>query len=287
MFPKGINMNIDQPFYTKFPELIKKQKCLHQSIQQRDWLLITAGDSWTWGGGLCGIDFENGIYDVPDRVNKIYGTLLANKLDTDFINLGIPAGSNAQVFDGVKFLLELVKGTYKKITVVFTLTENCREAYGDRLWVPDAQDSLEKYLSAYEKNMFDSFVELKNQHDSIDFVIGRNFTYSFAENCDILGNMMVKKTWIDCLAEYQNKLNYPDDVRFTSQIALVPLHKLLKDVKLYNKYKFEFMSLYASSELAMTWLEESDLNSKSGTKHPTELGHEIWADYLYNVINQR
>ena len=96
-----------------------------------------------------------------------------------------------------------------------------------------------------------------------------------------------KKTWIDCLAEYQNKLNYPDDVRFTSQIALVPLHKLLKDVKLYNKYKFEFMSLYASSELAMTWLEESDLNSKSGTKHPTELGHEIWADYLYNVINQR
>ena len=46
------------------------------------------------------------------------------------------------------------------------------------------------------------------------------------------------------------------------------------------------MSLYASSDLAVTWLEQSNLNYKKATKHPTELGHKIWADYLYSIITQ-
>lgn len=280
-------MDINQLFQNRFPNLIHPtRKWLYESIQHHESLLITAGDSWTWGDSLCGIDTSKNIYDVPDRVNSIYGTLLAKQLDTDFINLGICGGSNAEIFDSAKFLLDLVKENYKQITVIFTLTENGREAHGDRLWVPEEQDSLEEYLSAYEKNMFNSFAELKTQYEFVKFIIGRNFTYSFSENCNILDDMLVKKTWVDCLADYQNKLNYPDDVRFISSIAVVPLHKLLKDINLYKKYKFEFMSLYASSDLAVTWLEQSNLNYKKATKHPTELGHKIWADYLYSIIKQ-
>jgi len=278
-------MNLSQTFQQQFPELIDpRRNWLHESIHNKDSLLIVAGDSWTWGDSLGGIDVDKGIYDSLDRIKKIYGTLLANRLNFDLINLGICGGSNVQIFDGVKFLLNSVNKDYKEITVVITLTENGREAYGDRLWVPDEQDTLEEYLSVYEKNMFNSFVELTNQFTDVKFLIARNFTYSFEENCNILGDILVKKNWVDCLAEYQNKLNYPSDVRFTSHIALIPLHKLLKEVKLYNKYKFEFMSLYASSELAVTWLEQSKLNYQKATKHPNELGHEIWSNYLYNII---
>lgn len=280
-------MDINQLFQTRFTNLTPPpRKWIHESIQHREALLITAGDSWTWGDSLCGIDISNNIYDVQERVDNIYGTLLAKQLDTDFINLGICGGSNAEIFDGVKFLLDLVKENYKQITVIFTLTENGREAHSDRLWVPEEQDSLEEYLSAYEKNMFKSFAGLKTQYESVKFIIGRNFTYSFFENCDILGDMLVKKTWVDCLAEYQNKLNYPNDVRFISSTAVVPLHELLKSINLYKKYKFEFMSLYTSSDLAITWLEQSNLNYKKASKHPTEMGHKIWADYLYSIITQ-
>ena len=40
----------------------------------------------------------------------------------------------------------------------------------------------------------------------------------------------------------------------------------------------------ADAELAVDWLLASDLNYKKATKHPTELGHQIWADYLYQQL---
>ena len=72
-----------------------------------------------------------------------------------------------------------------------------------------------------------------------------------------------------------------------SSIAYMPLHKLLKNINLYKKFKFEFMEYYADAELATDWLLASDLNYKKATKHPTELGHKIWADYLYDEILKR
>jgi hypothetical protein len=264
-----------------------KRSWYYESLTNKDTLLITAGDSWTWGDSLLDIDVEAGKYDHPDRVNKIYGALLAKKLDADFINLAKCGGANIEFCDWVKTLLPIVKTKYKKIIVAISLTENCRESYGDRIWVPEEQPSLEEYLCEYEKNMFENLALTCKQHSSVHFVISRNFTYSFDSNILLLKNYLTEKIWVDCLAEYQNNQNYPTDVRFLSDIALVPLHKLLKEIKLYNKYKFQFMSLYASSELAISWLEKSKLNYKKATKHPNELGHEIWADYLYNIIVAR
>jgi hypothetical protein len=259
----------------------------HESLHNKDTLLITAGDSWTWGDSLFDIDAEAGKQDHPDRVNKIYGALLAKKLDADFINLAKCAGANIEFCDWVKSLLPMVETKYKKIIVAITLTENCREAHWDRVWVPEEQPSLEEYLCEYEKNMFENLAQTFKQHSSIQFVVSRNFTYSFDSNISVLKDYLTEKIWVDCLAEYQSNQDYPTDVRFLSSIALVPMHKLLKDIDLYKKYKFQFMSLYASSELAISWLEKSKLNYQKATKHPTELGHEIWADYLYNTITAR
>jgi hypothetical protein len=260
----------------------------HKNIQNRESLLIVAGDSWTWGDSLHGIDMSINVSDDPRRLTSIYGHLLSEQLNSDFINFGKCGGANVEIYDYVCNILPSVTANYKKIYVVMTLTENCRESNWDQIWVPATADkhaSLDIFLEEYEKLMFTSIQEkLVLSYPEVTFLIGRNFTYSWENNKKILSSSHLEKTWVDCLAKHQNLNKYPSEVKIMSSIAIVPLHKLLKELNLYKKFKFEFMEYYTDAELAIDWLMASDLNYKKATKHPTEIGHKVWADYLHDKI---
>ena len=260
----------------------------HEFLRDSDTLVIAVGDSWTWGDSLGKIDFDNGIYDdYEHRTTHIYGRLIADKMDADFLNVAKCGGWNSEIFDNLKKSLLSVRDNYKKIYVFVTLTEICRELWGDPLWLTDdllTVDGADDFLQLYEGNMFQSFKELIDTHPEIKFVIARNFTYSYDNNIDLLSNVHTDKTWVDCLQDHQDNKNYPDDVRFLSALAFVPLHKRLKKLGIWRRLKYQFMEHYASVEMADTWLYESELNYKKATKHPTERGHQIWADYLHTQI---
>jgi len=242
-----------------------------------DTLLITAGDSWTWGDSLGDEEF---------RTTHIYGRLIADTIDADFMNVAWCGESNSTIYDKLIEELTNVTEKYKHIIVIFTLTENCREIWGDPLWLPKETDDLQHlddFLIKYEENMFKTFNQyLINQFKGVRFIFARNFTYSFKENANIIP--LLNKIWIDCLQQEQDIFDYPDDVRFASSMVVTPLVKRLKFLKLYKKYKFELMEQYGTSNLAIDWLNESRLNHKAGTKHPTAQGHKIWADYLLKEI---
>jgi hypothetical protein len=139
----------------------------HENIQQHDSLLIVAGDSWTWGDSLHGIDGTQGIYDDPQRLTSIYGHLLAEKLNFDFVNLAKTGCSNMTIYNYVCDILPHVVLNYKKIYVVMTLTENCRESWLHNIWTPSEDSSLDQFHEAYEKMMFDSIQQnliLKHLH---------------------------------------------------------------------------------------------------------------------------
>lgn len=257
----------------------------HENIEFKETLVITAGDSWTWGDSLGRIDFINKVYDCPTRTTSIYGYLLSKKLDADLINVGKCGGANIEIHDHVLKVLDTLEISYKQIYVIFTLTENGRESFFDQLWIPETTNSLNDFLQNYEYNMFNSFKKnFVEKYNNIKFLFARNFTYSFSDNIPILGSLHATKNWVDCLSDYQNKPNYPDQLRMLSSMSYVPLHKYLKSVNLYKKFKFDFMEHYADAELAVEWLLASDLNYKKATKHPTEVGHQIWADYLYQQL---
>ena len=283
--------------FIAYPNLTKEQTKFgnnrywyHENIQQHDSLLIVAGDSWTWGDSLHGIDITQGIYDDPQRLTSIYGHLLSEKLNSDFVNIARCGGANIEMHDHMRNILPHAITKYKKVYVVITLTENCRECIWDNIWTPSDEKrlTLDIFLKEYERLMFTGIYQnLISTYSDVTFLIGRNFTYSWEENKKILGQAHLKKSWVDCLAEYQNLNTYPAQVKMVSSIAYMPLHKLLKNINLYKKFKFEFMEYYADAELATDWLLASDLNYKKATKHPTELGHKIWADYLYDEILKR
>jgi hypothetical protein len=243
---------------------------IEKNIKGKKTLVVTAGESWTWGDSL----------PQDTRFTSIYGHHLANMLDSDFINVAKRGASNIEIHDQALALIEDTKDQYENTIVVFTLTELCREADWDRVWVPDCRENLTEFLLHYERAMLNSFkTNFIDRYPHIKFVIARNFTYTFDENKSVLGEQ-IEKTWIDVLADYQNKPEYPKDTRIVSSIGYKPLHKLLRHLDLYRAWKYDFLEYYAAADLAVTWLENSSLNYQEATKHPTDLGHKLWAEYL-------
>jgi hypothetical protein len=92
--------------------------------------------------------------------------------------------------------------------------------------------------------------------------------------------MQPEKNWVEILSEYQQLPGYPSDLKILSQMAYRPLEQYLRDVKLFEQFKMEILEIFSKMSDAIDWLDESKLNNKIATRHPTELGHQLWANYL-------
>lgn len=271
---------------------------LYEDIQNKETLLMALGDSWTWGDSLCGVNAESPkSYDHPDRVKYIYGAKLANMLDSDFVNMGHCGGSNQRMLSRLKMLLSHNHEKYKKIYVIVTLTENCRDlenwkskgsdqkltqTFIDWFKSDEINKNFYKFLQMYERNMFLQFKSIFNQYKNVKFLIGRNFTYSFEENIEPIKDYHLEKNWIDCLNEHQvNIYTYPKDIRFLSQMSVYPIERYFKDLGFFDYIIEDFTSELDKGKIATDWLRKSPFNHKKATKHPTVEGHEIWAKYVY------
>lgn len=250
-------------------------------------LLITVGDSWTWGDSLGQIDFDKGIFDdINHRTLHVFGRLLADKLNRDFLMLAKCGATNSEIHRMAFGYIDQIKSKYRKITVVITLTELMREITGDPWWLDPAptEDSLDGFLTDYECNMLATFHAAMLEHPDVQWILARNFTVSYPSNISKFPYML-EKTWVDILAEAQeDKSLYPQDARIVSQLGFVPLEEYLQKRSLHRSWRRDLYGLMSSASLAIDWLMDSDLNYKKATKHPTELGHELWANYLYNYI---
>lgn len=269
---------------------------MHEDIQDRDSLLITVGDSWTWGDSLLNIEMFSQNYDHPDRVKVIYGATLAKMLDSDFVNVGDCGGHNLDMFHRLSNLLSYNNNKYKQIYVVVTLTENCRELgeMQTSKWSVSAKEGLHHFLQNYERRMFIDFKMLFEKYSNVKFLIGRNFTYSYDENISILEQYHLDKTWVDCLNEHV-KYPYPKDVRFVTTMVIKPIQTFMKRFGFFDVVADDMLEEFKKIDSAIDWFEHSSLNYRSGyayvaakaTKHPTIEGHNVWANYLYeNIANK-
>jgi len=81
-------------------------------------LVVTVGESWTWGSDIT---VDN---DKETRLSKVYGRLIAEQLNSDWLNLSLPGAGNFWIantvgeFINISGMLE-----YDKIYLICTLTE--------------------------------------------------------------------------------------------------------------------------------------------------------------------
>jgi len=289
---------------------IQNRDWFHEQIQYKDTLLITVGDSWTWGDSLG---------EDTHRLASIYGRHLSDKLDVDWVNIGICGTDNMNILLKAHRFIQGITHPYKHIQVVITLTELGRELRGNNLlnkrdeynvikgtdWPAfeelisgiDVSQLIEEchannFLLGYDIELYYAIKDHQNIDDLLikyeayifklidqlfdSYLVGSNFTHTYHENKSILGQRLLPKAWVDVIAEQGHIDPYPDNVRVLSSNGLDPL------LEFANKLpKEQLLEILNSADRGISWLLNSPYNAKIATKHPLEQAHLWWAEYLY------
>ena len=247
-------------------------------------LVVTIGESWTWGHSLG--KTEHKVFDDKEfRLANVYGGQLANMIDADFLNIAEPGQSNLWITDHFKLFMDNIDDfNYDEIIVVITLTEIGREFQSDRdkerNYVNDLKDvttikSFFKILSNYISNNI-----TKTTTDKIKLFVGTNFIDS---NYDF---PMLQKSWVDIIAEkLQVSISRPCYVvlswvfeKFEDLLDFAPNYKR-------EEYLNDMMICTEVATNRTNFLLDSKYNYKKASKHPTPDGHKLWAEYLYEEYN--
>ena len=257
----------------------------HTEINDRDTLLITMGDSWTWGASL----------DPALKYKQIYGAHLKQQLNCDWINIGCQGWSNSFILENLGFLgPHLQESAYKNIIVVINLTENGRDVQSttsfrynysrlrDTFGVSGAfYENLLLDIERYWIRQIDSFLEKTDSRFQV--VLTQNFVWHLETERQLKDRVKILDlNWIECLADAQQ---LPRPIRtnlVTGWIfrAVDSVHDIL-NITDRNEFKQWSLPYLDRANQVNKWLDSSPVNyEKSASKHPNATGHQIWADYI-------
>jgi hypothetical protein len=239
--------------------MINNPYCYKSRNSER--LIITVGDSWTYGDSLGKTRVRNGIDDTEYRLQHVYGNLLTEQLGTDWMNLALPGGSNYRMLTWLGKLLDR-KNKYSGVTCFITLTEAGRHeeiswAQGDLL-----QSALENIVIK-EYSMIE---ELRLRYPDVDFKVAHNFTDS------IHGYDVIDRTWLEVLTDKQ--------IQNKTYIVVSDHIRQLN----YERTYPDTVDVIDSALKRIDILDACEHCCREDSRHPTELGHKLWANYLVTQL---
>jgi hypothetical protein len=225
-------------------------------------LLITVGDSWTYGDSLGNTCVREGRDNPEYRLQKVFGNCLSEQLDYSWMNLALPGVSNYCIITWLKELLDRIH--HGTTVCVITLTESGR--HEEIHWL-HGQESLQYELSTMVDKTYESITALQKQFPRVKFVVAHNFTDSRTTNLNIcerswlevLTNKTIQNDTHIVVSEHIAQLNY--DYSYPDRIDV--LDRALQRVDI---------------------LDSCDYCYKVDSRHPNEIGHQLWADYLLTKI---
>ena len=241
--------------------------------RQSNRLLITVGDSWTFGSNLS------------NKNQQVYGNLLSEKLESDWLNLSIPATGNffqARIAEQLSKVLP--KLMYKKIDIVFTFT-------GITRWFNTSDDLHIKYKEWFTQNVhctedFDKLLLMLNNH-CVERII------------KIIKDPRVK---LKFGTNFVDALGY--DSLSSDQILDIPWYQIMglnNNQKVFTCLYYtkletatEFLPKTKHSWFKQWFLDLSDItyqrynlmadSTQFENLHPLNEGHCQWAEYVYKHL---
>ena len=256
-----------------------------------DTLLITIGDSWTWGADLttikhAGLHIDK-LVDDHYRLANVYGGILSARLNADFLNLGESGSGNHYIFKKLQELSLIVdKLEYSQIIVLCTLTEAAREFNSQcdinidyPSWLMQNTD-YNKFLQFINSNISNQIINLKL---NIELYFSTNFVDPIGFDC--LQEKFLSHTWIETWCEH-NHLTYSPTCYLISPWIFDKLQEGIF-------YKCPSLSRTGYLTWAVDALEVANDRAKLCKQdninfgqllHPLAVGHRVWADYLYDTL---
>lgn len=256
-------------------------------------LIVTIGDSWTFGADIiwndpCGVSRDT----IPERINQCYGGLISQELNADFLNLGQSGTSNQQITDRLLELeVILPQLEYDNVVVICVYTEAARAI----LAIPNYE--YWKWTKGYAFDTlehFDKFIEFNNtyqQHILVDFIarhpdiqviIGNNFTDPCAMDLSL---DILHKSWLQVMCEELGFAEYNGHCWFMSHWIFDKLDEAIPYLVPHaNRNVYKEWSIN-KLDMAMKRKElVSDSKYFRGVNHPYGPGHRVWANYLFQHI---
>lgn len=269
---------------------------LHQEYNSKDTLLITIGDSWTWGDHLGNINWTT-IYDDPIRLKTIYGKKLSEKLNSDWILLAKPGCSNYWMLEKLKlffYQIKELKSKYRRVIVTVVLTEDFREfEYAKELSYTqvyysmiDSSTDLFDFLQKAEHLLITQLVNVLEEL-GVEYHITRAFTDLWPQNKQEYKTVLLDKTWCDVFQTQVEFSNYQQVVPFIGQMAIGGIKKLIDHSVKKEILKSNFLEIEQKISARYNFFDASWYNIKGSSWHPNQLGHQMFADYLLEKINQQ
>ena len=239
-------------------------------------LLITIGDSWTYGATL----------PQDSRQTQVYGCKLSKKLNSDWLNLGLPAVSNFWITDRAEEVAMITSELdYEKVYVVCVFTGIARQfdTTMDRYinyekWFSENYDTKEDFSKVFlmlnsecVNRIQRAFKNLRN----VEVFFGTNFIEQLGFET-LPKKQILFIPWYKLLMDGGKMDTYHDASYFRLEQALqwVPMH--LKD-----DFKIWILELIEQSETRENLLNRSKYFKDC---HPLDYGHTVWAEYVYKKL---
>lgn len=242
-----------------------------------DTLVITFGDSWTWGGSL----------HPTERKSVIFGNIVSEKLNCDYKNVSLPSMSNRWIVNQLKkFHDAKLTLPYNRIILIVMLTEMCREFNTkddlDTNYVEELKNSLSFADVIQTLSNLNSRIILDSLIENTQLIVGRTYTCNLYRD---LSNYMIPDSWLDLLCD-ANGFGRVDNVYALHSWALEKIKDSTNFINIdKNKLIEDITNSLEASLDAITRLENSKLNMQhQGYKHPNAQGHKLWADHILKFI---
>jgi hypothetical protein len=239
------------------PDWSRIQNPYHYVDRSSRELVITVGDSWTYGDSLGTTKVRNGVDDTDYRLNHVYGNVLTEQLGTDWMNLALPGASNYCMLNWLGQLLDR-KFNYSQTTCLITLTEAGR--HEELRWAEG--DLLQPALENIVTKTYSMVKELRLRFPRVVFKIAHNFTDS------VDGFGVIEKTWLEVLTNQALQDN-----------TFIVISDHIKQLN-YNRTYPDTPAVIDRALKRIDILDACAYCNKEDSRHPTEYGHKLWAEYL-------
>ena len=168
------------PYFTPIILHSSSTNCFDFVDRNSDTLVVTVGDSWTWGADL----------DSDLRLQQVYGNLVSHHLSADFLNLGQSGSNNFFIAERVEELGRILHQIdYTTVYLICTFTETGRsfnshhDVYIDYLsWFK--QNNIDDFLAFLNKECYNRIYKVASEHNMI-LRIGTNFVDAVGFRSDV------------------------------------------------------------------------------------------------------
>lgn len=253
-------------------------------------LLVTLGESWTYGEGTEVINHRHHKWQVRDRVEVTYSGKMARYLDSDLWTFARPGNSNTGIFAGLfRILANIPRGQYSSVKVLLQMTGCDR----DRIDLMPTNHPLLKVIDPKYRYADNQKIELKDWFPLYDETLFGMLHDEIEKNKDLNLDVVVFKNfnriWTD-RRDYNFRIIEPSWIKFNAAfhgIELTECHVMhpnfystnLRSLNLIKNLDRDFINRDLDLwEKLVDFLKTN--NDTNQADHPNFSNHILWTKNL-------